>query len=89
MKSGLAGICEVVSVLNEDDRDFPGELLLTAYGQHETPWGTQAPLVHLLEEGIKGDAAIVEGALVHQCAPGQSACVQKKSQFGPRWTVAK
>ena len=59
MKNGLAGILEVVRVLHKRGCDFAGEILVTAYGQHETPVGNQQPLIHILESGVKGDAAIV------------------------------
>lgn len=59
MKNGLAAILEVVTVLNDSGCDFPGSLLITAYGQHETPLGNQQPLIRMLENGVKGDAAIV------------------------------
>ena len=59
MKNGLGGILEVVSVLNESGRDFPGEILVTAYGLHEAPSGNSAGLLHLIAKGVKGDAAIV------------------------------
>jgi succinyl-diaminopimelate desuccinylase len=59
MKNGLGGILEVVSVLNESDCDFAGEILITAYGLHEAPVGDSAGLLGLIERGIKGDAAIV------------------------------
>ncbi len=75
MKSGLAGILEVVATLNESGRDFPGELLVTAYGQHESPWGSHAPLLHLLESGFRGDAAIVVESFVNKAvvaAKGQA-----------------
>jgi acetylornithine deacetylase/succinyl-diaminopimelate desuccinylase-like protein len=59
MKNGLGGILEIISVLNESDCDFPGEILVTAYGLHEAPTGNSAGLLHLLDSGVKGDAAIV------------------------------
>jgi len=59
MKNGLGGILEVISVLNESDCDFPGEILVTAYGLHEAPTGNSAGLLHLIGSGVKGDAAIV------------------------------
>jgi acetylornithine deacetylase/succinyl-diaminopimelate desuccinylase-like protein len=59
MKNGLGGILETVSVLSEAGRDFPGEILITAYGLHEAPAGDSAGLLYLIGSGIKGDAAIV------------------------------
>jgi len=59
MKNGLGGILEIISVLNESDCDFPGEILVTAYGLHEAPTGNSAGLLHLISSGVKGDAAIV------------------------------
>ncbi len=59
MKNGLAGILEIVRLLNETGCDFPGELLITVYGRHEAPDGDSKGLLNLLEKGCKGDAAIV------------------------------
>ncbi len=59
MKNGLAGILEIISVLRENDVSFPGEILVTVYGLHEAPDGNQQGLLHLIEQGIKGDAALV------------------------------
>lgn len=59
MKNGLAAVLEVVTVLNDSGCDFTGRLLITVYGQHETPLGNQQPLIRMLENGVKGDAAIV------------------------------
>lgn len=57
MKNGLTGILEIVEILREDD--FPGELLITAYGLHEAPVGDSRGLQLLIDKGIKGEAAIV------------------------------
>ena len=59
MKNGLAGILEIVRVLAEGGCDFPGEVLVTAYGQHEAPLGNGATLKRLIDRGVYGDAAIV------------------------------
>jgi len=59
MKGGLAGILEVVRVLDETGRDFPGELLVTVYGLHEAPIGDGLGLRYLAEDGTVGNAAIV------------------------------
>jgi acetylornithine deacetylase/succinyl-diaminopimelate desuccinylase-like protein len=59
MKNGLTGILEIVKILNETGCDFPGEILVTAYGLHEAPTGDGAGLSNLIAKGIKGDAAIV------------------------------
>ena len=59
MKSGLACILEVVRVLWADGCRFPGEILITAYGLHETPVGDGAGVRNLIEQGIVGDAALV------------------------------
>jgi acetylornithine deacetylase/succinyl-diaminopimelate desuccinylase-like protein len=58
MKSGLAGMLEITRVLHQLG-DFPGELLITAYGRHEAPLGDSRGLRNLIERGVKGDAAIV------------------------------
>jgi acetylornithine deacetylase/succinyl-diaminopimelate desuccinylase-like protein len=63
MKSGLIAAAEVARVLAESGRDFAGELLITAHGMHEAPWGLGETLRLLIEAGHFGDAAIcVEGA---------------------------
>ena len=59
VSSRIAAILEVVTVLNDSGCDFPGRLLITAYGRHETPLGNQQPLIRMLENEVKGDAAIV------------------------------
>ena len=59
MKNGLAGILEVIRVLAEGGCDFPGEVLVTAYGLHEAPEGDSAVLSNLIDRRIVGDAALV------------------------------
>jgi acetylornithine deacetylase/succinyl-diaminopimelate desuccinylase-like protein len=59
MKNGLAGILEIVRVLNETECDFAGEILVTVYGLHEAPEGDSRGLFGLLDKGVKGDAGIV------------------------------
>ena len=79
MKAGLASILEVVRTLHETGCDFPGELLVTAYGLHEAPVGDGAGLRKLIEKGIVGDAALVaEG-------PNDVAVVMGKGQA--IWTI--
>ncbi len=58
MKNGLAGILEITRLLHQWG-DFPGELLITAYGRHEAPQGDSQGLFNLIDRGIKGDGAIV------------------------------
>lgn len=59
MKDGLAGILETVRVLKETGCDFPGEVLVTAYGLHEAPLGDGRGLLNLIERDVVGDAALV------------------------------
>jgi acetylornithine deacetylase/succinyl-diaminopimelate desuccinylase-like protein len=59
MKSGLAGILEIVRILSQTGCDFAGEILVTAYGLHEAPLANGQGLLNLIDDGIKGDAAIV------------------------------
>ena len=59
MKCGLAGILEIVRVLKESGRPFPGQILVTAYGLHEAPYGDSRGLLNLIERRIHGQAAIV------------------------------
>ena len=59
MKSGLAAILEILRVLNAAGRDFPGEIIVAAYGMHEAPIGDSSTLIDLIRRGIAADAAIV------------------------------
>ena len=59
MKSGLAAIVEILRLLNAAGRDFPGEILVAAYGMHEAPVGDSSTLINLIRRGIGADAAIV------------------------------
>jgi len=77
MKGGLAGILETVRVLKQTGCDFPGEVLVTAYGLHEAPLGLGEGLLNLIERGIIGESALVaEGT---HAAYGK-AVVQGKGQ---------
>lgn len=59
MKNGLAGILEIVNIVNELNRDFAGNILITVYGLHEAPDGDSQGLLNLIDKKNKGDAAIV------------------------------
>ena len=59
MKSGLAAILEMVRILRNAGRDFPGEILATVYGMHEAPEGDGSVLKELISRGVLGDAALV------------------------------
>jgi len=59
MKSGLAAIVEILRLLSAAGRDFPGEIMVAAYGMHEAPIGDSSTLTHLIQRGIAADAAIV------------------------------
>jgi acetylornithine deacetylase/succinyl-diaminopimelate desuccinylase-like protein len=59
MKCGLAGILEILRVLEESGRDFAGQLLVTAYGLHEAPLGDSRGLLNLIDRKVLGQAAIV------------------------------
>lgn len=59
MKCGLAGILEIVRILKASGCDFPGQLLVTAYGLHEAPLGDSRGLLNLIDRKILGNAAIV------------------------------
>ncbi len=58
MKVGLAEILELVRVLQGNDCDFPGQILVTVYGLHEEPGSTRG-IKKLIEKGLKADAAII------------------------------
>ena len=63
MKCGLAGILEIVRILKDTGCDFPGEVLVTAYGLHEAPNGDFKGLLNLVNDGVIGNAALIfEGA---------------------------
>ena len=63
MKSGLATVVEVVRVIKESGVKLRGDVLITAHGMHEAPWGMGETLRLLIKKGLVGDAAIcVEGA---------------------------
>ncbi len=59
MKGGLALIIEAVRVLAESGSDFPGEVLITAWGLHEAPKGDSRGLLNLIRRRVVGDAALV------------------------------
>lgn len=59
MKGGLASIIEAVRVLAEGGSDFPGEVLVTAWGLHEAPTGDSSGLLNLIRRRVVGDAALV------------------------------
>jgi acetylornithine deacetylase/succinyl-diaminopimelate desuccinylase-like protein len=59
MKCGLAGILEIVRILKSTGCEFPGQILVTAYGLHEAPLGDSRGLLNLIEGKVLGEAAIV------------------------------
>lgn len=59
MKYGLAGMVELVRVLNEAGVELPGNLLLSSHDLHEGPWGHSEGVRSLIEHGFIGDAVIV------------------------------
>lgn len=59
MKGGLAGILEIVRVLKAGGCDFAGEILVTVYGLHEAPVGRSEGLLKLINDGVKGEVALV------------------------------
>jgi acetylornithine deacetylase/succinyl-diaminopimelate desuccinylase-like protein len=59
MKGGLALIIEAVRVLAESGSDFPGEVLITAWGLHEAPTGDSRGILNLIRRRVVGDAALV------------------------------
>jgi acetylornithine deacetylase/succinyl-diaminopimelate desuccinylase-like protein len=79
MKAGLAVIAEVAGVLNSAEVRLDGNLLVTAYGQHEASVGDRelhAPLRSLLRRGIKGDACIIpEGPHDELAISGKGAVI--------------
>jgi len=81
MKGGLAGILEVVRVLNECHCDFPGEILATVYGLHEAPRGDSTGLLNLIKNGVVGHAAIV----METGGPENEAVIMGKGQS--IWTI--
>ena len=66
MKGGLALIIEAVRVLAEGGSDFPGEILITAWGLHEAPTGDSRGLLNLIQRRVVGDAALVAESIYPQ-----------------------
>jgi acetylornithine deacetylase/succinyl-diaminopimelate desuccinylase-like protein len=66
MKGGLAVILEVVRVLAEGGSDFPGEVLVTAWGLHERPIGDSRGLLNVIQRRVLGDAALVAESVYSQ-----------------------
>jgi len=66
MKGGLALIIEAVRVLAANGCDFPGQILVTAWGLHEAPLGDSRGLLNLIRRGILGDAALVAESVYAQ-----------------------
>ena len=58
MKSGLAIAAEVARVIAELGMRLRGDLLITAHGMHEAPWGRGETLRYLIAKGHVGDAVI-------------------------------
>jgi acetylornithine deacetylase/succinyl-diaminopimelate desuccinylase-like protein len=59
MKSSLAAVAEVVRVIKESGVKLRGDVLITAHGMHEAPWGIGETLRLLINKGHVGDAAFV------------------------------
>ena len=58
MKSGLAAAVEVARVIKESGVKLRGDVLITAHGMHEAPWGYGETLRALIKQGHVGDAVI-------------------------------
>ena len=83
MKNGLAGMLEIIRILKQSNCDFPGQILVTVYGRHEAPDGDSKGLLNIIENGIKGDAALVlEG-------PCNAAMIMAKGQSIWRITLSR
>jgi acetylornithine deacetylase/succinyl-diaminopimelate desuccinylase-like protein len=59
MKGGLVGILEALRMFKQSGEDWPGEILVTAYGGHEAPAGDSSSLYKLIHDGVIGDAAVI------------------------------
>jgi len=59
MKFGLAGMIELVRVLNDAGLTLPGNLLLSGHDLHEGPVGHSEGVRNLIAHGFVGDAVIV------------------------------
>jgi len=66
MKGGLALMIEAVRVLAENGSDFPGEVLVTAWGLHEAPAGDSRGLLNLIRRKVLGHAALVAESVYSQ-----------------------
>jgi len=76
MKSGLATVAEVVRVIKESGVRLRGDILITAHGMHEAPWGLGETLRFLIRKGQVGDAVIcVEGEPGHLFVIGKGLSV--------------
>ena len=58
MKSGLVAAAEVARVVKESGVALGGDILITAHGMHEAPWGGSQTLRLLIQQGHVGDAVI-------------------------------
>lgn len=58
MKSGLAIMAEVARVIKASGVSLGGDLLITAHGLHEAPWGLGETVRLLIQKGHVGDAVI-------------------------------
>jgi len=78
MKFGLAGMVELVRVLNLAGADLPGDLLLSGHDMHEGPIGHGEGVRSLVGHGYVGDAVVVaEGSRDAVYPVGKSSCFFK------------
>ena len=59
MKAGTAAAVEALFALRDSGVLSGGGILLTAHDLHEAPWGDGSQLDRLIDDGVRGDAALI------------------------------
>ena len=59
MKAGTAAAVEALFALRDCGVLTGGGILLTAHDLHEAPWGDGSQLDRLIDDGVRGDAALI------------------------------
>jgi acetylornithine deacetylase/succinyl-diaminopimelate desuccinylase-like protein len=59
MKAGTAAAVEALFALRDSGVLPGGGILLTAHDLHEAPWGDGSQLDRLIDDGVRGDAALI------------------------------
>ncbi|MGD9647253.1 MAG: M20 family metallopeptidase [Pirellulales bacterium] len=59
MKAGTAAAVEALLALRDSNALPAGSVLFTAHDLHEAPWGDGSQLDRLIDDGVRGDAALI------------------------------